>query len=138
MSLITTRLIMMRGNFARNTLGTQVRALPFAFRGRLVNNLQQVVDRLDLYRSGFRLPDQIAKAEDIHERKISGFVSHVNSHDLPNSVFWEDFSAKTLRKLLILLVGAAGFEPTTCSTQNCRATRLRYTPIIWEKTSIHA
>jgi hypothetical protein len=29
---------------------------------------------------------------------------------------------------LILLVGAAGFEPTTCSTQNCRATRLRYTP----------
>jgi hypothetical protein len=35
-------------------------------------------------------------------------------------------------KYLILdrpLVGAAGFEPTTCSTQNCRATRLRYTPI---------
>jgi hypothetical protein len=28
------------------------------------------------------------------------------------------------------VVGAAGFEPTTCSTQNCRATRLRYTPII--------
>jgi hypothetical protein len=28
------------------------------------------------------------------------------------------------------MVGAAGFEPTTCSTQNCRATRLRYTPII--------
>ena len=27
------------------------------------------------------------------------------------------------------LVGAAGFEPTTCSTQNCRATRLRYTPM---------
>src|SRR3984893_9188147 len=36
------------------------------------------------------------------------------------------------------VVGAAGFEPTTCSTQNCRATRLRYTPIIWETTSIHA
>jgi hypothetical protein len=33
---------------------------------------------------------------------------------------------------LILLVGAAGFEPTTCSTQNCRATRLRYTQNIWE------
>ena len=32
------------------------------------------------------------------------------------------------RKCLKLLVGAAGFEPTTCSTQNCRATRLRYTP----------
>ncbi len=30
--------------------------------------------------------------------------------------------------LLRILVGAAGFEPTTCSTQNCRATRLRYTP----------
>jgi hypothetical protein len=47
------------------------------------------------------------------------------------------------RKLCLLngprnLVGAAGFEPTTCSTQNCRATRLRYTPIILEKTSIHA
>ena len=27
------------------------------------------------------------------------------------------------------LVGARGFEPRTCSTQNCRATRLRYTPI---------
>src|ERR1700761_6989197 len=26
------------------------------------------------------------------------------------------------------VVGAAGFEPATCSTQNCRATRLRYTP----------
>jgi hypothetical protein len=32
--------------------------------------------------------------------------------------------------LVVSLVGAAGFEPTTCSTQNCRATRLRYTPII--------
>jgi hypothetical protein len=32
-------------------------------------------------------------------------------------------------RTLIYLVGAAGFEPTTCSTQNCRATRLRYTPI---------
>jgi hypothetical protein len=31
-------------------------------------------------------------------------------------------------KCLKKLVGAAGFEPTTCSTQNCRATRLRYTP----------
>src|SRR3954466_1173313 len=31
------------------------------------------------------------------------------------------------------LVGAAGFEPTTCSTQNCRATRLRYTPIFYRK-----
>src|SRR5260370_8473826 len=29
----------------------------------------------------------------------------------------------------MILVGAAGLEPTTCSTQNCRATRLRYTPI---------
>src|SRR5215469_5362829 len=38
--------------------------------------------------------------------------------------------------LLGLLVGAAGFEPTTCSTQNCRATRLRYTPIL--PGSIHA
>src|ERR1700684_1921344 len=28
------------------------------------------------------------------------------------------------------MVGAAGFEPATCSTQNCRATRLRYTPPI--------
>src|ERR1700688_1044081 len=26
------------------------------------------------------------------------------------------------------MVGAAGFEPATCSTQNCRATRLRYPP----------
>src|SRR3984885_1836099 len=26
------------------------------------------------------------------------------------------------------MVGAAGFEPAPCSTQNCRATRLRYTP----------
>jgi hypothetical protein len=41
-------------------------------------------------------------------------------------------------KPLIQLVGAAGFEPTTCSTQNCRATRLRYTPISWEAMSIHA
>src|SRR5258705_11313152 len=39
----------------------------------------------------------------------------------------------------LFLVGAAGFEPTTCSTQNCRATRLRYTPNIpWETMSIHA
>ena len=30
----------------------------------------------------------------------------------------------------VCLVGAAGFEPATCSTQNCRATRLRYTPFI--------
>jgi len=37
-----------------------------------------------------------------------------------------------------VLVGAAGFEPTTCSTQNCRATRLRYTPIPLGSASIHA
>src|SRR5580704_1100709 len=27
------------------------------------------------------------------------------------------------------MVGAAGFEPATCSTQNYRATRLRHTPL---------
>jgi hypothetical protein len=48
---------------------------------------------------------------------------------LPNWARWEDSIRKTRSKSLILLVGAAGFEPTTCSTQNCRATRLRYTPI---------
>src|SRR5260370_27963988 len=47
-------------------------------------------------------------------------------------------AGKTPSQFNLLLVGAAGFEPTTCSTQNCRATRLRYTPIIWETTSIHA
>src|SRR3954453_4258960 len=36
------------------------------------------------------------------------------------------------------VVGAAGFEPTTCSTQNCRATRLRYTPNVRRAPSIHA
>ena len=51
------------------------------------------------------------------------------SRDLPNSNFWEDLASGLYSKLLFLLVGAAGFEPTTCSTQNCRATRLRYTPI---------
>src|SRR5690348_12395403 len=37
----------------------------------------------------------------------------------------------SFRSLLtsIDMVGARGFEPRTCSTQNCRATRLRYTPI---------
>jgi hypothetical protein len=29
-----------------------------------------------------------------------------------------------------MLVGAAGFEPATCSTQNYRATRLRHAPYI--------
>ena len=50
------------------------------------------------------------------------------------------WSCVSCKKLIFLqyLVGAAGFEPTTCSTQNCRATRLRYTPIIWETSSIHA
>jgi hypothetical protein len=36
------------------------------------------------------------------------------------------------------LVGAAGFEPATCSTQNCRATRLRYTPPVAEPDSCFA
>jgi hypothetical protein len=53
---------------------------------------------------------------------------NLSSHGLPNSNFWEDLALETSAKYLILLVGAAGFEPTTCSTQNCRATRLRYTP----------
>jgi hypothetical protein len=52
----------------------------------------------------------------------------VVSHGLPNRDFWEDLASGSASTLLILLVGAAGFEPTTCSTQNCRATRLRYTP----------
>jgi hypothetical protein len=50
------------------------------------------------------------------------------SHDLPNSIFREDLASKFPAKSLILLVGAAGFEPATWSTQNSRATRLRYTP----------
>src|SRR5260370_37202807 len=40
-----------------------------------------------------------------------------------------ELQEKWLRDSMVFLVGAAGFEPTTCSTQNCRATRLRYTPI---------
>jgi hypothetical protein len=50
------------------------------------------------------------------------------SHGLPNSNFWEGRTLLFCFKGLKRLVGAAGFEPTTCSTQNCRATRLRYTP----------
>src|ERR1700681_56489 len=38
--------------------------------------------------------------------------------------------SRALPERKVVLVGAAGFEPTTCSTQNCRATRLRYTPNI--------
>src|SRR4029078_7540892 len=53
-----------------------------------------------------------------------------SSHGLPDRNSWEDMIADIRSNLLIYLVGAAGFEPTTCSTQNCRATRLRYTPII--------
>ena len=49
-------------------------------------------------------------------------------HDLPIRNIWEDLRRRIQSKYLNLLVGAAGFEPTTCSTQNCRATRLRYTP----------
>jgi hypothetical protein len=52
--------------------------------------------------------------------------------------FMGRFAPKISAKLLILLVGAAGFEPTTCSTQNCRATRLRYTPMFSMALSIHA
>jgi hypothetical protein len=50
------------------------------------------------------------------------------SHALPNSISWEDRLSQTPAKWLILLVGAAGFEPATWSTQNSRATRLRYAP----------
>jgi hypothetical protein len=35
-------------------------------------------------------------------------------------------------KSLILLVGAAGFEPATFWSQTRRATRLRYAPIGWQ------
>src|SRR6478736_8190832 len=59
-----------------------------------------------------------------------------SSHGLPDRNSWEYLIADIRSNLLIYLVGAAGFEPTTCSTQNCRATRLRYTPICWEVTSI--
>src|SRR5262245_24935092 len=50
------------------------------------------------------------------------------SHWVPNWPFGEASVGNNSCKYLILLVGAAGFEPATCSTQNCRATRLRYTP----------
>src|SRR5262249_50334748 len=35
------------------------------------------------------------------------------------------------------MVGAAGFEPATWSTQNSRATRLRYAPVSSRRASIH-
>src|SRR3954452_13308695 len=63
---------------------------------------------------------------------------HLPSHDLPNQNFWEGKTLLFCRKHLKRLVGAAGFEPTTCSTQNCRATRLRYTPNVRRAPSIHA
>ena len=45
------------------------------------------------------------------------------------------FLEKLSRSVFVLassdgLVGAAGFEPATCSTQNYRATRLRHAPQI--------
>src|ERR1700722_11703598 len=40
------------------------------------------------------------------------------SHALPNSIIWEGQNDKSRTNLLKILVGAAGFEPTTCSTQN--------------------
>src|SRR5258707_15617587 len=52
----------------------------------------------------------------------------LSSHGLPYSIFWEVWLSEISAKCLILLVGAAGFEPATWSTQNSRATRLRYTP----------
>lgn len=52
-------------------------------------------------------------------------ASDANSHD-------GETISETLGDALAwgFLVGAAGFEPATCSTQNCRATRLRYTPVL--------
>src|SRR5215510_11448303 len=47
---------------------------------------------------------------------------------LPQGVFGEGQRPKISCKSLILLVGATGFEPVTWSTQNSRATRLRYAP----------
>src|SRR5262252_6916898 len=59
---------------------------------------------------------------------VAGARHSAASHGLPNSIFWEDRQLEISPKSLILLVGAAGFEPATWSTQNSRATRLRYTP----------
>src|ERR1700739_3947116 len=48
----------------------------------------------------------------------------------------------SLSKLLILMVGAAGFEPATLCSQSRCATRLRYAPKLgpndWERGSCHA
>jgi hypothetical protein len=74
---------------------------------------------------------QVSKGSDI-QRSSSPLCETSSSHGLPNCNSWEDLTSKILPKSLILLVGATGFEPVTCSTQNCRATRLRYTPITWK------
>jgi hypothetical protein len=46
--------------------------------------------------------------------------SQIVSHALPDRHFWEASGNRKFKKWLILLVGAAGFEPTTCSTQNLK------------------
>jgi hypothetical protein len=83
----------------------------------------------DLYR-GSNIRVEVKDREGLH---------HVRRNSLRTA--WQNhvrIAREKVRDSTAFVVGAAGFEPTTCSTQNCRATRLRYTPIIWETTSIHA
>src|SRR5262249_37888716 len=59
---------------------------------------------------------------------VSVFYHQGPAQDLPQANSGAGEQQKMRPKSLILLVGATGFEPVTWSTQNSRATRLRYAP----------
>src|SRR5262245_66425481 len=63
--------------------------------------------------------------------EFSGARGHLGTgpaQDLPQGESGAGGRLKISAKCLVSLVGATGFEPVTWSTQNSRATRLRYAP----------
>src|SRR5581483_11284989 len=97
---------------------------------KLVSNLRTIAWRLAITQKLDGHADVSLRSPPSSDIPLVEILRHCAAfHSLPTSGFWEDLTLENQRNYLILFVGAAGFEPTTCSTQNCRATRLRYTPI---------
>src|ERR1700722_11068854 len=108
-------------------LGHIAGARPTHQRLDLARLLRLEVEHLVLGLGGARLHRGLRRLVDScdHGSARLGCATARSDH-CRHSLLAEPFARRTLPAEV--LVGAAGFEPATWSTQNSRATRLRYTP----------
>ena len=101
-----------------------------------LDHVLEAIDRFDRYTENLAyetfVDSDMAQDAVIRNLEIIGEACRNIEQSFPGfAAQYPDFPLKPafeMRNVLAMLVGATGFEPATCGTQNRRATRLRHAP----------